>query len=85
MAWDEARARAALLRLFKAGVRAADPLDCLAQHLPPPPKLGRVVVVGVGKAAAKMALAVERAWPDVPLRGLVIAPHGADLPAPPAT
>jgi len=83
MAWDEVRARAALLRLFEAGVRAADPLDCLAQHLPASPKLGRVVVVGVGKAAAKMALAVERAWPDVPIRGLVIAPHGADLPAPP--
>jgi glycerate 2-kinase len=83
MAWDDARASAALLRLFEAGIRAADPLDCLAQHLPPPPRAGRVVVVGVGKAAAKMALAVERAWPEVPISGLVIAPHGADLPVSP--
>ena len=57
MAWDDARARAALRRLFEAGIRAADPMDCLAQHLPPPPRAGRVVVVGVGKAAAKMAFA----------------------------
>jgi len=84
MAWDEARARPALLRLFEAGVRAADPLACLAPHLPTPPAGGRVVVVGVGKAAAKMALAVERAWPAVPLTGLVIAPHRADVPDPPA-
>ncbi|MDO9708359.1 glycerate kinase type-2 family protein [Paracraurococcus lichenis] len=82
--WDDASARAALLRLFEAGVRAADPLAVLAAHLPAPPKAGRVVVVGVGKAAAKMALAVEQAWPQVPLSGLVIAPHGADLPHPPA-
>ena len=65
--WDDATARAALLRLFEAGVRAADPLAVLAPHLPPPPTTGRVVVVGVGKAAAKMALAVEQAWPHVPL------------------
>lgn len=82
--WTEARAAAALRELFDAGVRAADPLSVLAAHLPEPPRTGRVVVVGAGKAAAKMALAVERAWPDVPLTGLVIAPHGADLPDPPA-
>ncbi|MFC7473735.1 glycerate kinase [Dankookia sp. GCM10030260] len=81
--WDDATARAALLRLFEAGVRAADPLAVLAPHLPEPPKAGRVVVVGVGKAAAKMALAVEQAWPAVALTGLVVTTHGADLPRPP--
>lgn len=81
--WDDASARAALLRLFEAGVRAADPLAVLAPHLPKPPRAGRVVVVGVGKAAAKMALAVERAWPAVPMTGLVVTTHGADLPDPP--
>ncbi|MCB4820392.1 glycerate kinase type-2 family protein [Roseicella aerolata] len=81
--WDDASARAALLRLFEAGVHAADPLAVLAPHLPEPPKAGRVVVVGVGKAAAKMALAVEQAWPEVPLTGLVVTTHGADLPNPP--
>ena len=48
------------------------------EHLPPHPR-GRVVVVGAGKAAASMALAVERAWADVALEGVVITryAHGA--------
>jgi len=80
MAWNDSRADAALRTMFAAGVRAADPLSVLAAHLPAPPARGRVVVVGVGKAAAKMAQAVEAAWAHVPLSGLVIAPHGAGLP-----
>ncbi len=72
-----------LRRLFDAAVAAADPLAVLAPHLPPPPAAGRAVVVGVGKAAAKMALAVERAWPDRPVSGLVVTTYGADLPDPP--
>ncbi|WP_206934690.1 glycerate kinase type-2 family protein [Roseococcus thiosulfatophilus] len=79
-AWDDERAEAALRAMFAAGVRAADPLSVLAAHLPEPPREGRVIVVGLGKAAAKMAQAVEAAWPEVPLTGLVIAPHGAGLP-----
>src|SRR3712207_842069 len=74
--------RELLRRLFDAAVAAADPLEVSAPHLPPPPA-GRTVVVGVGKAAAKMALAVERAWPDRPLSGLVVTTYGADLPDPP--
>ncbi|MBA3253105.1 MAG: glycerate kinase [Pseudomonadota bacterium] len=63
---------------FDAAVAAADPLRVVAAHLPQPPT-GRVIVVGAGKAAASMALAVERAWPDVALEGLVITryAHGA--------
>lgn len=63
---------------FDAGVAAADPLRIVAAHLPAAPS-GRVVVVGAGKAAASMALAVERAWPSVALEGLVITryAHGA--------
>ncbi len=63
---------------FDAAVAAADPLRIVAPHLPQRPS-GRVVVVGAGKAAASMALAVERAWPDVALEGLVITryEHGA--------
>jgi glycerate 2-kinase len=83
MAWTDAAARAALRDLFDAALAAADPLTCLAPHLPAPPKTGRVVVVGCGKAAAKMAAAVEAAWPRVPLTGLVVTTHGADLPDPP--
>ena len=79
-AWNDASANAALRALYAAAVRAADPLAVLGAHLPEPPVKGRVIVVGVGKAAAKMALAVEQSWPHVPLAGLVIAPHGAGLP-----
>ena len=60
---------------FDAAVAAADPLRVVAAHLPPPPA-GRVLVVGAGKAAASMALAVELAWPEVALEGLVITRYG---------
>ena len=63
---------------FDAAVAAADPLRIVAAHLPHILR-GRVVVVGAGKAAASMALAVERAWPEVALEGVVITryAHGA--------
>ncbi len=79
-AWNDISATDALRALYAAAVRAADPLAVLAGHLPEPPAQGRVIVVGVGKAAAKMAQAVEQAWSHLPLSGLVIAPHGAGLP-----
>lgn len=57
---------------FAAALGAADPLRIVPQHLPAPPK-GRTLVVGAGKAAAAMALAVEQHWPAAaPLDGLVI-------------
>jgi glycerate 2-kinase len=61
-----------LLGSFQAALAAADPLKVVPRHLPAPPK-GRTLVVGAGKAAAAMALAVEQNWPaDAPLDGLVI-------------
>jgi glycerate 2-kinase len=36
--------------------------------------------VGAGKAAAAMAAALEEAWPDVPLAGLVAVPRGYEVP-----
>src|SRR5436189_5617339 len=61
-----------LMQSFKAAVAAADPLEILPGHLPHPPS-GRTLVVGAGKAAASMALAVEQHWPaDAPLDGTVI-------------
>jgi hydroxypyruvate reductase len=61
-----------LLGSFHAALAAADPLKIVPQYLPKPPK-GRTLVVGAGKAAAAMALAVERNWPaGKPLDGLVI-------------
>ena len=64
---------------FDAAVAAADPLRIVANCLPDRPH-GRVLVVGAGKAAASMALAVERAWPDVPLEGVVITRYAHGLP-----
>ncbi|WP_426959838.1 glycerate kinase type-2 family protein [Muricoccus radiodurans] len=72
-------ARRILRRLFDAAVRSADPRAVLASHLPERPS-GRVVVVGAGKSAAVMAAAVEAAWPDVPLSGLVITRYGHAVP-----
>jgi len=69
-----------LLGSFHAAVGAADSLKILPQHLPAPPA-GRTLVVGAGKAAASMALAVERHWPqDTPLEGLVLTRYGHGIP-----
>jgi glycerate 2-kinase len=68
----DASARDLLIGSFKAALAAADPLQLVPQHLPQPPK-GRTLVVGAGKAAAAMALAVEQNWPaEAPLGGLVV-------------
>jgi hydroxypyruvate reductase len=63
-----------LRSLFDAALAAADPARCVAPHLPPRPK-GRTIVVGAGKAAAKMARTVEERWPS-PLSGLVVTRYG---------
>lgn len=77
--FDDARARAVLRRVFDAGVAAADPRVVLARHLPPRPA-GRCVVVGGGKSAAVMAAALEEAWPDVALEGVVVTRYGHAVP-----
>ena len=67
-----------LLRgLFDHAVTLADPMRSLAAHLPPRPP-GRVVVVGAGKASARMAEAVEAHWG--PCEGLVITRYGYARP-----
>jgi hydroxypyruvate reductase len=64
--------RALLIESFHAAVGAADPLKILPPHLPQPPQ-GKTLVIGAGKAAAAMALAVEQHWPAAAaLDGLVI-------------
>ncbi len=78
-ATDDGAVRAGLGRVFAAGIDAADPRHSLAAHLPPKPA-GRCVVVGAGKAAALMAQAVETAWPDVALGGLVVTRYGHAVP-----
>lgn len=76
----DAEARAALRALFDAAVASADPRLVLARHLPEKPARGRVVVVGCGKSAAVMAAAVEAAWSDVPLSGVVVTRYGHGHP-----
>lgn len=67
-----------LLRaLFDRAVEVADPMRSLAAALPPKPE-GRVVVIGAGKASARMAEAVEQAWG--PCEGLVITRYGYARP-----
>ncbi|SFC70979.1 glycerate kinase type-2 family protein [Massilia yuzhufengensis] len=67
-----------LHHLFDAAMAAADPYHLVAPHLPPPPK-GRTLVLGAGKAAARMAEAVERHW-NGPLEGLVVTRYGHGAP-----
>ena len=64
--------------LFAEAVAAADPVRALSGFLPPVPK-GRTVVVGFGKAAARMAQGLENYWSG-PFSGLVITPYGHSLP-----
>jgi glycerate 2-kinase len=73
--WSDEAARLLLRRMFDAAVHAANPLYVLAKHLPEPPA-GRCIVVGAGKAAASMAVAVDAAWPSVNLSGAVVVPYG---------
>lgn len=69
---------AAFLRqLFDRAVEVADPMRSLARALPDRPT-GRLVVVGAGKASARMAEAVEAAWG--PCEGLVITRYGYARP-----
>jgi len=71
--------RQLLVDSFHAAVAAADPLRILPPHLPRPPK-GKTLVVGTGKAAGSMALAVEQHWPvQAPLEGLVVTRYGHGL------
>src|SRR5579863_4421207 len=72
--------RQLLVESFHATVAAADPLKILPSQLPVPPS-GRTLVVGAGKAAASMALAVEQHWPaEAVLEGLVITRYLHALP-----
>ena len=67
-----------LRSLFDAALAAADPDHVVAPYVPAPPK-GRFIVLGAGKAAAKMARAVERACPH-PIEGCVVTRYGHAVP-----
>ncbi len=67
-----------LRQLFDIAVSAADPMKVVPAALPEKP-CGRVVVIGAGKASARMAEAVESVWG--PCEGLVITRYGYARPA----
>ncbi|MEE9335784.1 MAG: glycerate kinase [Granulosicoccaceae bacterium] len=67
------------IQLFDAAVASADPTKLVAQYLGNEPN-SRIHVVGAGKASASMALAVEQAWPNADICGLVITPYGTLTP-----
>jgi glycerate 2-kinase len=76
---DDATASAILREMFDAAIASADPKIVVAQHLPEKPK-GRCIVVGAGKASAAMAAALEAAWPDVDMSGVVVTRYGHAVP-----
>ena len=62
-----------LKALFDRAVAVADPMTTLRHFLPERP-VGRVVVVGAGKASARMAEAIENYWG--PCEGIVLTRYG---------
>jgi glycerate 2-kinase len=77
--WTDTAARAVLRDIFDAAVASADPGAAVLRHLPEKPK-GRCVVVGAGKASVAMAVALDTAWGDVDLTGVVVTRHGQCAP-----
>jgi glycerate 2-kinase len=81
---SEAEFRQLIVDSYLAAVAAADPLKIVAGFLPAHNALQdfkKTIVVGAGKAAASMAMAVENYWPkDAPLSGLVVTRYGHGLP-----
>jgi len=67
-----------LRQVFDRAVLVADPMLCVPRALPPRPATGRVLVIGAGKASARMAEAVESVWG--PCEGLVITRDGYGRP-----
>lgn len=68
--------KSTLEALFQCAVLRAHPWHTLREHLPPPPA-GKTIVVGAGKAAAAMALALDAFWPsDSSLSGAVVTRYG---------
>lgn len=76
---DDSALRGALTEIFMAAVKSADPHAALITALPAKPR-GRCIVVGAGKASAAMAAALEAAWPDVDLQGVVVTRYGHAVP-----
>ncbi|MBO6521175.1 MAG: glycerate kinase [Rhodospirillales bacterium] len=66
-----------LRQLADAAIRAADPAIRVPAVLPAAP--AKAIVLGAGKASAAMARAVETAWPETDLSGLVVTRYGYEV------
>ena len=64
-----------LRAIFNRALRASDPYPLIRKYLPKNVN-GRVVVVGAGKASARMALAVEDFYQDC--SGVIVVPYGTE-------
>ena len=93
IALRQPRIRTLLARLLTAGLRAVDPADALRRSIRKSGafllvgekrydlrKHRRVVVVGAGKASARMAQALERLLGDRLTAGLVVVKYGHAAP-----
>jgi hydroxypyruvate reductase len=87
------RARALLAKLFRAGLQAVDPYEALCRHVSirrghltigslrySLKHIGRIVVVGAGKASARMAQALEHQLGARIDAGLVVVKYGHAAP-----
>ena len=83
------RLREAATAIFNAGIRAVDPVGCVEKHLClskerllvgetcyPLDEIGKIFVVGAGKASAAMARSVENILGNRIDQGLVITKYG---------
>ena len=77
---SESDCRNLLDRAFNAAIAAAMPREAVLRNLPDKPS-GRCFVVGAGKASAAMAAAVDEAWQDVDLTGVVSTRYGHGVDA----
>ncbi|CBG87958.1 glycerate kinase type-2 family protein [Citrobacter rodentium] len=66
--------------IFQHAVDSARAGPAILANLPEKPR-GRCVVIGAGKASAAMAAAVDAAWPDVDVSGVVVTRYGYAVPA----
>ena len=67
-----------LIRMYRAGVAAANPANCLETHWPEPAP-GRTGVIACGKAAVQMAVVACRHYGDG-IEGVVIHPDSESRP-----
>ncbi|EPA3070013.1 TPA: glycerate kinase type-2 family protein [Escherichia coli] len=66
--------------IFQHAADSARAGPAILSNLPEKPR-GRCVVIGAGKASAAMAAAVDAAWPDVEVSGVVVTRYGYAVPA----